>query len=152
MQSQMPVISEFRRTLLRALVPVLGLVSFVGGIGLAMLSAGIVYKQVTFYGTLPSEPLIFVSVFSLIALFCLVAGFRLMFFRMDRTASIMPPIVWVALGVLFFVVAATLLVQMLLAGDYSNIETPGRFLFFSTLFFVVAKCAKPVGPDDPQIL
>ena len=144
--------SEFRRALLRALVPVLGLVSFFGGIGLAMLSVMIVYKQLAFHGRLPSEPFIYVTIFLIIALFCLVAGFRLMFFRKDRAASIMPPIVWKVLGVLFFTVGIVLLAKRLVAGEYSSIGASIGFLFLSALFFVVSNRAKPLGPDDPQIL
>ncbi|WP_460838472.1 hypothetical protein [Noviherbaspirillum agri] len=152
MQSQIPIIGDFRRRLLRASVPILGLVSFVGGTGLTMLSAAIVYKQLVFYGRLPREPFIYVTVFSSIALFCIVAGLRLMFLRKDRTASIMPPIVWKALGILSLIGAAVLLVKILLTGTYSNIGVPSGFLFLSALFFVVASRATPSGPDDPTIL
>ena len=87
MHSQIPALSEFHRALLRAFLPVLGLISFSGGIGLAFLSGMVVYKQVTYYGRLPSEPFIFVIVSSIIAVFCSVAGFRLIFYRNDRSAS-----------------------------------------------------------------
>lgn len=152
MHQQMSPISESRRALLRAFVPVLGLISFTAGVGLAALSWTIVYKQFTFYGRLPREPFIYVSIFSLIALFCLVAGLRLMFLRKNRTASIMPPIVWNVLGGFFIVLSIVLLVKILLVGDYTNFGMPGVTLFIGATFLMVAKCAKPIGPDDPQIL
>jgi hypothetical protein len=134
------------------MLPVLGLIALAGGVGLAVLSAAIVYKQVTYYGSLPAEPFIYVTIFSMIALFCLVAGFRLIFFRKDRAASIMPPIVWSVLGSLFLIAGIVLLVERLFAGEYSRIGAPGGFLSLSVLFFIVANHAKPSGPDDPQIL
>lgn len=152
MNLQMRVIDESRRALLRAIVPVLGIISFTAGVGFAALSGVIVYKQLAFYGTLPREPFVYVSIFSLIALFCLVAGFRLMFLRKDRTASIMPPIVWTVLGSFFVLVSIVLFVKVLLVGDYTNFGMPGITLFIGAMFLIVAKCVKPVDPNDPQIL
>lgn len=152
MNPQMSAIGESRRAFLRAIVPVLGIISLTAGVGLAALSGVIVYKQLAFNGKLPWEPFVYVSIFLLIALFCLVAGIRLIFLRKNRTASIMPPIVWTLLGGVFILVSILLLVKVLLAGDYTNFGVPGITLFIGAMFLTVAKYAKPVGPNDPQIL
>jgi len=82
-----------------------GLILFAFGLGLVALSTGLVVRQLEFYRTVPAKALGMVSVFTLIAVFCIPVGFRLLFNRPNRYGSVLSPGGWFTLSSVFAILA-----------------------------------------------
>lgn len=104
---------ESRRSFLRAPLPFIGVLSLTGGMGAAALAVALAWtvaQRFLSYGAIGHElhSIIAAVILGLVASFCSVAGFRLIFFRNDPNAYIVPPALWFTLGAVCLLTVASL--------------------------------------------
>lgn len=86
-----------------------GFILFAFGLGLIALSAGLVVRQLEFRGNLSADVLGMIVGFTLVAVFCIPVGFRLLFNRPNRYGSILSPGGWFTLASVFAILALAML-------------------------------------------
>ena len=131
-----------------------GIVSLSLGLALAALSLWMIERQLMLHGSLVKFALIFCIVAGLLAIFCILTGYRLLFNRPNSYGSLLPPPVWFVVAAFFVLVGLALLAWALYQGLYTRIEPAAMFAFFGWLCWQAGQAAKRRRSvsDNPDFL
>jgi len=94
-----------------------GVVLGVFGLGLLALSIFLIIRQLQHHGQLEADAIVFLAILLPIAWFCLSVGSRLTFSKPNRSGSILSPLGWLILVVLFAALALGFTVLLVRGGE-----------------------------------
>jgi hypothetical protein len=117
------------------IIRITGSILFLVGIGFVVSSLWIIIGQFALLGTVRLNALPLVLGLGLISFFCIVVGYRLTFNRPNKYGSILSPISWIVLGLIFGVFGLGIIISIIFINHF-----PTRFIsvaIFSILFAAV---------------
>jgi hypothetical protein len=119
------------------------------GLGLAALAVWMVERRLSLSGGLEPGVAAVIAVFAALALFCLLAGYRLLFDRPNRYGSLLSPLGWRVLATFFFALALAFMVGAFWLGTF---KLALACFFSACLAYTCVVAARSVLPPlSPEI-
>jgi hypothetical protein len=127
---------------------VAGVVLLPAGIALVALCAWILQRQFTLKGGVTPSAFIFSAVVGIVGFFCTLIGYRLALDRPNRYQSLLPPIGWYILALVFAVIGFVLGVVVLRRADYTQLIGVACCFVFASWCWRAGRIAHARGRSD----